>query len=84
MISRRRFLPKDKVLGTLSFIVIAGVILVTQTIFPEVLLTAIFPTILLLGIYIDFENPAIRKLTMYTQGAQPGLHNACYKRRSAP
>ena len=66
VISRRRFLPKDKVLGTLSFIVIAGVILVTQTIFPEVLLTAIFPTILLLGIYIDFENPAIRKLTMYT------------------
>lgn len=65
VISRRRFLPKDKVLGTLSFIVIAGVILVVQTIFPEVLLTSIFPTILLLGIYIDFENPALRKLTMH-------------------
>ena len=73
VISRRRFLPKDKVLGTLSFIVIAGVILVTQTIFPEVLLTAIFPTILLLGIYIDFENPAIRKLTMYTDEMADGF-----------
>lgn len=66
VISRRRFLPKDKVLGTLSFIVIAGVILVVQTIFPEVLLTSIFPTILLLGIYIDFEDPALHKLTMHS------------------
>lgn len=66
VIARRRFLPKNKVLGTLSFIAIAGVILVVQTIFPEVLLTSIFPTILLLGIYIDFENPALRKLTMHS------------------
>lgn len=65
IISRHRFLPKDKVLGTLSFIVIAGVILVVQMIFPEVLLTSIFPTMLMLGIYIDFENPSIRKVTMH-------------------
>lgn len=64
-IRRRKFLSQEKVLETLSFIGIAGGILVVQLRFPEVLLTAIFPTILLLGIYIDFENPSIRKLTRY-------------------
>lgn len=64
VISRHRFLPKDKMLGTLSFIVIMGIILIVQICFPEVLLTALFPTILVLGIYVDFENPHIRKATM--------------------
>ena len=31
--------------------------------FPEVLLTSLFPTFLLLGIYMDFENPYIREVT---------------------
>lgn len=64
VITRRRFLPRDKLLGTLSFIVIAGIILAVQVIFPEVLLTSLFPTLLLLGIYMDFENPFLRKVTM--------------------
>lgn len=65
LITRHRFIPKEKVLSTLSFIAIAGGILLVQIRFPEVLLTSLFPTILLLGIYIDFENPSIRKLTIY-------------------
>lgn len=73
VISRRRFLPKDKVLGTLSFIVIAGMILAVQIIFPEVLITSIFPMILLLGIYIDFENPFIRKVTMLNDEMTDGF-----------
>ena len=64
VITRRRFLPRDKLLGTLSFIVIAGIILAVQVIFPEVLLTSLFPALLLLGIYMDFENPFLRKVTM--------------------
>ena len=64
VITRRRFLPRDKLLGTLSSIVIAGIILAVQVIFPEVLLTSLFPTLLLLGIYMDFENPFLRKVTM--------------------
>lgn len=64
VIARRRFLPKEKVLGTLSFVVIAGTILAAQIHFPEILITALFPTILLLGIYIDFEDPFIRKIMM--------------------
>lgn len=65
VITRSRFLPKDKVLGTLSFILIAGIILIVQIRFPKVLITSIFPMILLLGIYVDFENPSMRKITMH-------------------
>ena len=65
IISRNKFLPRDKKMGTLSFIVIAGTILVVQIIFPEVLLTSIFPTIVMLGIYVDFENPSTRKITIH-------------------
>ena len=64
IISRIRFLEEDKVLETITCIGIAGVILAIQIRFPEVLLTAIFPTILLLGIYIGSENPSIRQLEM--------------------
>lgn len=73
VIAMRKFLPKEKMLGTLSFILIAGVILTVQIHFPEVLLTSLFPTILLLGIYIDFENPAIKKLTLYNEGMVEGF-----------
>ena len=73
IITRRRFLPREKVLGTLSFIVIAGVILTVQICLPEALLSSIFPTILLLGIYIDFETPAIQKLTIYNNEIVEGF-----------
>ncbi len=73
VIARHRFLPKDKMLGTVSFIEIVGVILVIQIIFPEVLLTSICPTVLMLGIYIDFENPSIRKLTQYNEEMADGF-----------
>lgn len=64
VVARRHFLPREKMLGILSFIVIAGVMLGIQVCFPEVLLTALLPTLLLLGIYVDFENPSIQKLNI--------------------
>lgn len=63
IIARRRFLPRGKKLSILSFVVLVGVILAVQLCFPEVLLTSLFPTFLLLGIYMDFENPYIREVT---------------------
>ena len=63
IIARRRFLPRGKKLNILSFVVLVGVILAVQLRFPEVLLTSLFPTFLLLGIYMDFENPYIREVT---------------------
>lgn len=73
MISRRKFLPRGKVFGNLSFIVIVGAILLVQIIFPEVLLTSVCSTMLLLGMYIDFEDPSLRKLTRVNEEMADGF-----------
>lgn len=63
VITKRRFLSQDKILGTLSFIIIAGAVLIIQICFPEALISSLFPTMMLLGIYIIFENPFIQEVT---------------------
>lgn len=73
LIARHRFLPKEKKLGTASIIIIVGLILILQIIYPEVLLTSICATILLVGIYVDFENPSIRQLTVYNDSMVEGF-----------
>ena len=64
VLAQRHFLPKEKKMEILSIILLVGVILGVQMYFPEVLLTALLPTLLLLGIYVDFENPSIQKLNI--------------------
>lgn len=73
LIARHRFLPKEKKLGTASIIIIVGTILMLQIIYPEALLTSICATILLVGIYVDFENPSIRRLTVYNDSMVEGF-----------
>ena len=73
LIARHRFLPKEKKLGTASIIIIVGTILMLQIIYPEALLTSICATILLVGIYVDFENPSIRRLTVYKDSMVEGF-----------
>lgn len=63
VITKRRFLSRDKILGTLSFIIIAGAVLIIQICFPESLISSLFPMMMLLGIYIIFENPFIQEVT---------------------
>ena len=64
VITRHNRLPRGKILGILSFIVIVGMILAVQMCFPEVLLTALCPTMQLQRNYIDLQNPYIRKVTL--------------------
>lgn len=73
LIARHRFLPKEKKLGTASIIIIVGTILMLQIIYPEALLTSICAMILLVGIYVDFENPSIRRLTVYNDSMVEGF-----------
>lgn len=49
LITRRRTLEKNKAVG----------------IFPQLLLTSVCVTVILLGIYMNFENPAYRRLEYY-------------------
>ena len=58
-------LPKDKKIGIFTFISMTGIFLLVQTIYPESLISALFPTYLMLGLYIDFENPFLQKLSIH-------------------
>jgi len=60
VISKRHYLPEQKRIGALSFVTFVGVILIAQIIFPEFLVTSLALTILVVGLYIEFENPSIR------------------------
>lgn len=64
---KHRYLSKSKRMGALSFIVLVGVLLVIQMVFPEILITSLASTILVVGIYIEFENPSIRKMELQNQ-----------------
>lgn len=67
VIARHRFIPKDKAIGIITVVTIVGVILFVQIAFPEVLLTSLCPTIILMGFYVVFENPAIRRITIQNE-----------------
>lgn len=67
VIARHRFIPKDKTIGIITVVTIVGVILFVQIALPEVLLTSLCPTIILLGFYIVFENPALRRITIQNE-----------------
>ena len=82
VVTRHKYLATEKKIGTVSIIVIVGVILVAQIIFPEILLSAVCPTILLLGIYVEFENPAIKKLTLYNENMVESFANLVENRDS--
>ncbi len=82
VIARHKYLAKEKKFGTVSIIIIVGIILVAQIVFPEILLTSICPAILLLGIYIEFENPSIKKLTLYNENMVESFANLVENRDS--
>lgn len=82
VVTRHKYLATEKKIGTVSIIVIVGIILVAQIIFPEILLSAVCPTILLLGIYVEFENPAIKKLTLYNENMVESFANLVENRDS--
>lgn len=73
LLLRHRYLPKEKKVGIFSFIGISGVFLTIQLLFPEILITSLLATILLLGIYMYFENPFIRELTIYNSRMVEGF-----------
>ncbi|MCI5621178.1 MAG: HD domain-containing protein [Lachnospiraceae bacterium] len=73
LLIRHRYLPSEKKVGIFSFIGLSGVFITLQIIFPEILMTSLLATTLLLGIYMFFENPYIRKLTIYNSKMVEGF-----------
>lgn len=67
MIWLHKNIQREKKFGAMAFIFLIGVMMILQLVFPEFLMSSTCPTIMVLGIYIVFENPAIIKLEMQNE-----------------
>lgn len=67
MILKYKHLAKRKVNTILISLIFSFSLLIVQAINKEALISAFFPTISLIGMYISLEDPFIRRLEMYNQ-----------------
>ena len=59
------FIENDKRWSIVTYLLIMAGITVYQTIYPEVLLSSLCVTVILLGMYIKQENPAVNQIKNY-------------------
>lgn len=65
IIYHRRAIEKKKVFNLLVFMLIIFTLLVAQLLLPEILLTSLLPVLVIFGLYINFEDPSLRKIKIY-------------------
>lgn len=58
-------IEKRKMSLFLTSLLISFVILIIQTIYKEALISSLFPTIMMVGLYLSLEDPSIRRLEIY-------------------
>ena len=62
---RWRYIERHKRVSVFTFLLVLFVISLIQMIYPEVLLTSLGITVVILGVYLNLEDPAIRKLGIF-------------------
>ena len=62
-----RHINRVKRASVLGFYAIMFAILIIQVIFPESLISSAFPMVAVVGTYICFEDPSIRKMQVYNE-----------------
>ena len=65
VIIRRHTIEKQKFVSILWFMAISLGVLLVQTINRESLVSSIYPTLVIIGLYINLEDPSIRRLQQY-------------------
>lgn len=67
LIVHRRTLEKAKLYDMGFFYILVVIFMICQALVPEALVSSLFPTLSIIGIYISFENPALRHLHKYNE-----------------
>lgn len=67
IIYRYQSIEKRKIAPVMISLTISFGLLIVQTIYKESLVSSLFPTFLMVGIYISLEDPSIRRLEIYNQ-----------------
>lgn len=75
LIRDRRTIEKSKLWGIGALMTLIAIVLGIQIAIPQTLITALIPTIVLLGIYIQFENYSLIKLHRYNRDMIAGVAN---------
>lgn len=64
-IKKIKNLESRKRINIISFLIITLAILISQMIFPELLISSIVPAFCIIALYINIEDPALRRLKLY-------------------
>lgn len=66
-------IEKKNLFGIIIFMLLALGILVAQLIFPEILMTSLVPAFMVICLYLNFEDPALRRLQNYNANMVTGF-----------
>lgn len=64
-IRRIKYLEVRKRINVMSFLFISLLILISQIIFPEILISSLVPAFSLIALYINIEDPVLRRMKNY-------------------
>ena len=64
-IRRIKYLEVRKRINVISFLFISLLILISQIIFPEILISSLVPVFSLIALYINIEDPVLRRMEHY-------------------
>lgn len=64
-IRRIKYLEVRKRINVMSFLFISLLILINQIIFPEILISSLVPAFSLIALYINIEDPVLRRMKNY-------------------
>lgn len=64
-VGRWKYIERHKRFGIFSYLAVLGVLTLLQMIYPQILTSSIALTIIVIGGYINQENPAIEELSCY-------------------
>lgn len=73
IIIRRHTIEKKKFHSILWFMVISLAVLLVQSTYRESLISSLYPTLVILGIYVNLEDPNIRRLQQYNTNMVMGF-----------
>ena len=64
-VRRIKYLDVRKRINVMSFLFISLLILISQIIFPEILISSLVPAFSLIALYINIEDPVLRRMKNY-------------------
>ncbi len=74
-IKRWNYIESHKRVSIFTYLIVLAVVTLLQMCFPETLISSIAVTIIILGIYMNLENPALKQLSYYHNEAVMSFAN---------